>query len=190
MIRNLLFELRYFLGNTPWDTGVSPPELIQFLEDHPPGCALDLGCGTGTNALKIASYGWDVIGVDSSFLAIQRAREKAIGFTGKVDFLRLDVSRLKGIKGSFDLILDIGCFHSLTREERTRYLNRLAQLIHPRGTYLLYTWLGAGEDGGSGPPSAQEIQEVFSPTFGQIKELMGSERERISAWYWMKPKAA
>lgn len=189
MIRNLLFEVRYFLGNTPWDTGVSPPELIQFLEDYPSGRALDLGCGTGTNALKIASYGWDVIGVDTSYLAIQRAREKAIGYTSKVDFQRLDVSRLKGIKGSFDLILDIGCFHSLSRVERERYIGRLAQLIHPQGTYLLYTWLGDGEDVESGPPTASEIQRSFSTTFDQIKEELGSERERVSAWYWMKPQA-
>ena len=73
MIRNLLFELRYLLGDTPWDTEISPPELINFLETHPPGRALDLGCGTGTNALTISSYGWEVIAVDASHLAIRRA---------------------------------------------------------------------------------------------------------------------
>ena len=47
-MRRIFFELRYLLGDVPWDTGVSPPELLDFLDRHPPGRALDLGCGTGT----------------------------------------------------------------------------------------------------------------------------------------------
>jgi cyclopropane fatty-acyl-phospholipid synthase-like methyltransferase len=188
VISNLMFELRYMIGNTPWDTGVSPPELIAYLEENPPGRALDLGCGTGTNAITIHSYGWDVIGVDSSHFAIRRALEKTICEAREVEFRRLDVSRLKGIRGPFELILDIGCFHSLSPKARARYVQRLPQLIHPGGTYLLYSWLADPEESGDLPPSEDEIEQAFSPHFPSIKKELGTERERTSAWFWMHPK--
>ena len=186
MIRNLLFELRYLLGDTPWDTEISPPELIEFMETHPPGQALDLGCGTGTNALTISSYGWEVIGVDSSHLAIRRAEEKAQLEAARVEFQRLDVSRLRGLTGEFNLILDIGCYHSLSLHARARYIQRVAQLIHPRGTYLLYTWLSDIHEAQARPPSAKEIEQEFSPHFARITQQLGTEQDRTSAWYWMQ----
>jgi len=64
MIRRLLFELRYLREKTPWDTGISPPELLKYLAESSPGHALDLGCGTGTNAITITKHGWQVVGVD------------------------------------------------------------------------------------------------------------------------------
>jgi SAM-dependent methyltransferase len=188
MISNLMFELRYIIGKTPWDTGVSPPELIAFLEENPPGRALDLGCGTGTNAITIHSYGWDVIGVDSSYYAIRRAVEKTICQAREVDFRRLDVSRLKGIQGPFDLILDIGCYHTLSPEARARYVQRLAQVIQPDGIYLLYTWLADPEKPGDLPPSKDEIEQAFSPIFPMITSELGTDQEHTSAWYWMYSK--
>ncbi len=187
MISNLMFELRYIIGNTPWDTGVSPPELLSFLRENPPGRALDLGCGTGTNAITIHAFGWDVIGVDSSYFAIKRAIEKTMCQAKEVDFRRLDVSTLKGIDGPFDLILDIGCFHSLSGAARTQYVERLAELINPAGTYMLYTWLSDAE--AAGAPSREEINTTFSPIFASIKHEFGTDQERSSAWYWMKLQA-
>jgi cyclopropane fatty-acyl-phospholipid synthase-like methyltransferase len=183
-----MFELRYIIGNTPWDTGVSPPELIAFLEGNPPGRALDLGCGTGTNAITIHSYGWDVIGVDSSYFAIRRALEKTMCQAREVDFRRLDVSQLKGIQGPFDLILDIGCFHSLSSRARARYVTRLAQLIDPSGAYLLYTWLADPEEPEDFTPSDCDIKQAFSPFFPLIRKVLGTDQERTSAWYWMHSK--
>jgi cyclopropane fatty-acyl-phospholipid synthase-like methyltransferase len=190
LIRNLLFELRYLMGDTPWDTGISPPELIDFLKNHPPGRALDLGCGTGTNAITISKYGWEVIGVDASYVAIRRAQEKALGFCGQVDFRRLNVSRLRGIKGKFNLILDIGCFHSLSLKARARYIQRISQLIHPEGTYLLYAWLGHPQGERPGPSSEDEIEQAFSPIFTKIDKQLGTERQRLSAWYQMRIEPA
>jgi len=44
--RHTLFSERYASGETPWDSGITPPEIIEFLEMAPAGSALDLGCGT------------------------------------------------------------------------------------------------------------------------------------------------
>jgi len=183
VIRSLLYELRYLLGKTPWDTGISPPELIEYLENHSPGRALDLGCGTGTNALTISKYGWEVIGVDASYLAIRRAQAKVRQQDIRVVFERLDVSRLKGIRGKFDLILDIGCFHALSPKARMRYIQRIAQLIGSGGAYLLYTWLADPNDSRSPLPDADGIKRSFSPYFALITPQFGTERGQTSAWY-------
>ena len=81
-LRRLFFNIWYYQSGIfqtpPWDTGISPPELINYLESHTPGLALDLGCGTGTNVITMAEYGWQVTGVDFVRRAISKARDKAI----------------------------------------------------------------------------------------------------------------
>jgi cyclopropane fatty-acyl-phospholipid synthase-like methyltransferase len=189
LIRKLLFEMRYLLGDTPWDTEISPPELLSFLENHPADRALDLGCGTGTNTLTMGNYGWEVIGVDVSQLAIRRAQAKVAEQHGRVSFQRLDVSRLKGIGGQFKLILDIGCFHSLSSKAQARYIQRIATLIHPQGTYLLYTWLADPEQPRSHLLNAGQVKQAFAPYFDKITHQVGTERGRPTAWFKIQVNA-
>ena len=70
------FHWRYWRRQTPWDTQVTPPEVMEFIARTPPGKALDLGCGTGTNAIALARHGWRVTGVDFIPKAILAARGK------------------------------------------------------------------------------------------------------------------
>jgi SAM-dependent methyltransferase len=138
--RWLHFNLRY-LGQPPWDTGVSPPELIAYLQKATPGRALDVGCGTGTNLLSMASFGWTVVGIDLAWLSVLKARAKLkkAGFAGRV--IHGDVSGKLDPGAGFDLILDIGCYHSLNHEEREAYHQNLARWLGFGGTYLLYAHL-------------------------------------------------
>ena len=72
-----MFSLWYF-RRPPWDSGITPPELLEYLESRPAaGRAIDLGCGTGTNVITMARMGWQVTGVDFVPKAIDLAREKA-----------------------------------------------------------------------------------------------------------------
>ena len=135
--RWLRYNLRY-LGQPPWDTGISPPELMAFLDTSPPGRALDVGCGTGTNLVTMASYGWAVTGLEIAWLSVIKARGKLrqTGFKGQVQCRNVG-SRLR-FGDSFDLVLDIGCYHSLNATEREAYHHNLGRWLEPSGTYLLY----------------------------------------------------
>ena len=64
-MQQLWWNLVYRFGKTPWDTGITPPELRAVVESGqvPPGRALDLGCGTGTNVIYLARHGLEVVGV-------------------------------------------------------------------------------------------------------------------------------
>jgi SAM-dependent methyltransferase len=135
--RWLRFNLRY-LGQPPWDTGISPPELIAYLDSSLPGRALDVGCGTGTNLVTMAAYGWDVVGLDIAWLSVIKARGKLrqAGIQGRVRWGNVG-SRLR-LGEFFNLVLDIGCYHSLRATEREAYRRNLARWLAPGGTYLLY----------------------------------------------------
>ncbi len=129
-----------YLGKPPWDSGKTPPELLEFIVQHPAGRAIDLGCGTGTNVLTLAQHGWDTTGVDVAFLALYKARQKAKSANVQAQFKLRDVSKLRGIHGPFDLALDMGCFHNLFEKQRD-YLARLDEILAPGGHWLLYAHL-------------------------------------------------
>ena len=135
--RWIRFETRY-IGNPRWDTGISPQELVDFIDTHPPGRVIDLGCGTGTNLITLARSGWQAVGLDFSWLALKMARSKADAAGVSITFQRQDVTNLKGIKGDFDLVLDMGCFHQLPFHQRQLYRRNLVKLLAPDGTFLIY----------------------------------------------------
>ncbi len=137
---NLIKINLLYLGQPPWDSGISPPELLDFIDKHPAGRAIDLGCGTGTNLVTLARHGWDVTGVDIAFLALRQARRKiqAANLCAKLHLG--SVTKLRGIRGQFDLALDMGCFHNLKGKQRD-YLDRLDEILAPNGYWLIYAHL-------------------------------------------------
>lgn len=183
MIRRLLFELRYLRERTPWDTGISPPELLDFIANHPPGRALDLGCGTGTNVITLAQHGWSAVGVDVSYLAIRKASRKAADVDGEIRFVHADVVTLEGIKGPFDLALDIGCFHALETTEKEHYLDNIARRVRPGGTYLLYTWLAPDQEQGGRLLGERDLLRLVNGRFALKQAERGREGSRPSAWF-------
>lgn len=188
-MRSLFFEIRYLLGNAPWDTGVTPPEVVELVERRkmPPGRALDLGCGTGTHSLYLARHGWEVVGVDFSAVAIWRARRRARQAGLHIRFYRADVTDLGFLTGPFDLALDIGCLHGIPPERRGRYAAEVARLVRPGGLYMLYAFLPR-PDGPSGRGIApEEVRHLFSPAFTVERREGGEDPSGSrSAWYWLR----
>jgi SAM-dependent methyltransferase len=137
LVHWLRFNWLYF-GTPPWDTGVSPPELLAFIEQHPPGWAIDLGCGTGTNLLTLAQAGWKVTGVEFVPRAAKTARHKLNQAGVQAEVRTGDVAQREVVQGSYDLVLDIGCYHGLPASSRARYRENVAQILKPAGYFLLY----------------------------------------------------
>lgn len=184
-MRKVWFNLAY-LQKPIWDTGISPQELLHFITTHAPGKALDLGCGTGTNVITLAKHGWNVTGVDFSRRAIQTAKKKAQYNDVHVDLRLEDVTRLDSITGRFDLILDMGCFHSLPPKKRPTYIQKVDQLLAETGTFLIYLFFKSQFDWGGPGVSEKDIQSV-TQKFQVMERKDSTERGiRPSAWFTLK----
>ena len=182
-----LFYNFLYLGKPPWDTGVSPPELMAFIKTHPPGRALDLGCGTGTNAVTLAVHGWQVTGVDFVGSAIRLARRKARQAGQSVDFRQGNVARLAGVPGPFDLILDIGCFHGLSEQEKAAYVDNLERLLAPDGAFLIYAFFSTPSNTWSGLKPTD--LDLLSQRLRLAQRQDGLERGSLpSAWFTYRLK--
>ena len=75
---SLFWDVMYLFRKTPWDTGITPPEIVAMIEGGKVsiGRALDLGCGTGTNAIYLAQQGFTVTAIDVSRRAVALAKHK------------------------------------------------------------------------------------------------------------------
>ena len=177
-----LFELQYLLGQTPWDTDVTPPEVVELVAGGglPPGRALDLGCGTGTNTIYLACKGWEAVGVDFSALAIRWARRKARRAKVRCRFYRADVTDLSFLQGPFDLVLDVGCLHSVPPAGWERYAAGLARLVRPGGLYMLYAFTHRGV-------TPEEARRLFAAAFAVERQEGGDDPTGPrSTWYWLR----
>jgi len=178
IFRRLTFSLWYYF-NPPWDSGISPPELLEFLDSLEPGRAIDLGCGTGTNVITLAQRGWQVTGVDFVPRVVRIARRKAAQAGVQVDLRVGDVTHLKGIHGPFDFALDLGCFHGLG-EGKADYLSQLDRLLAPGGYWFMYGFFAPEP----GPGLVQTDLEMIQSRFKLVSRQDGFDRrERKSAYF-------
>jgi ubiquinone/menaquinone biosynthesis C-methylase UbiE len=182
MFRRLSFNI-WYLRRPPWDTGIPPPELINFIQNHSRGKAIDLGCGTGTNVIALSKAGWQVTGVDFAPRAIHIAKKKLERENIQADLLTGDVTKLKNIAGPFDLALDIGCFHSLTQFGMRDYLTQLDRILAPNGFWLMYGFFKP--DAHHPPPGLVEsdIDLIQARLLLRSRQDGFDRRSRPSAWF-------
>jgi SAM-dependent methyltransferase len=183
------FDLRYLVGRVPWDTGVTPPEVVELVErgDLPAGRALDLGCGTGTNCIFLAHHGWAAVGIDFSALAVFRAGRKARQAGVDCRFYRADVTDLSFLAGPFDLALDIGCLHSVPSPKWEPYAAGLARLVRPGGLYMLYAFTPRLDGPALRGVAPDEVHRLFALAFVVERQAGGDDPTGSrSAWYWLR----
>lgn len=172
------YRVLYRVGFTPWDQDFVPAELSALVEGPTalaPGHALDVGCGTGTQAVYLAERGWRVTGVDAVERALARARRRADEQGVEVRWVAGDVAGLStlGLGEGFDLVHDRGCFHDLSAAAREGYARSVSELAAPGATLLLLAF--ARRERGIGPTGASE--EEIQRRFGQHWELVSVQSD-------------
>jgi SAM-dependent methyltransferase len=112
-------------------------QLASIVSDLGPGRALDLGCGEGGDAVWLAERGWNVVAVDVSETALQRAagEARARGVLDRIDFQHHDLSD-SFPDGVFDLV-SAQFLHSTVRLERPAILRKAANAIAPGGVLVI-----------------------------------------------------
>jgi SAM-dependent methyltransferase len=151
----------------PWDTGIADPLLVEGIESGalPAGRALDVGCGTGTDAIWLAQHDYKVLGVDIAPLAIEKAQAKLpAGLPCR--FATLDFLAAAPAGGPFELVFDRGCFHVFDEPtERSKFAARVAEVLARGGVWL--SLIGSTEGGPRemGPPrrSVRDVADAVEP---------------------------
>lgn len=138
-IEKIDWNERYESAETPWDSGVPSQNLVEWLESKPvkPCRVLELGCGTGTNAIFLAQAGFEVTAVDLSELAINQARERAKEAGVSIKFLQNDVTDLPDLGAPFPLIFDRGTYHIVRDINLKGFQNTLERNCAAGGYYFV-----------------------------------------------------
>lgn len=162
---------------------MSPPELLEFIQQHPAGRAIDIGCGTGTNVITLAQAGWTVTGVDFAPRAIKIAKEKARQAGVQAELLVEDATRLPRVNGPFDLALDLGCFHGIPQAGQKKYLEQLIRILAPKGFWLMYSFLKPNPDQTETGLAEADLDRISSQlTLVSRRDGKDNGRGRPSAW--------
>jgi len=169
----------YASGELPWDTGLPEPLLVEFVTSSgvPPGRALEIGAGPGTIAIWLAERRFDVLGVDVSPLAVERARAKMNGRELSCRFYALDFLAAPPRERPFHFVFDRGCFHVFDEPgEHTRFAACVTATLEPGGLWLSLIGSTEGPPRDVGPPrcSALEVALAIEPAL-EIVELPSAD---------------
>jgi SAM-dependent methyltransferase len=166
------FDDAYRNGTAPWVIGEPQPAIVAverggWIHER----VLDAGCGTGEHTILLARLGYDVLGIDSSEPAIERARENATRHDVTARFEVADAMHLG--EQAYDTIVDSALFHIFEPADRARYVSSLHRACRPGGRVHILALSDTGP--GFGP---QVDQTAIRTAFGDgwvLEDLRLSE---------------
>lgn len=164
-----------YRGTPPWDIGRPQSAFVRLFEkgllrESP---ALDVGCGTGENALFLAANGLDVTGIDAAPMAIEKAKGKARKRGIEAAFLVHDALELSTLGKTFSTVIDSGLFHVFGNRERVRFRNQLHAVMRPGATYAMLCFSEKEPTDWDGPRrvTEAEIREIFAAPKFRIRSI-------------------
>jgi SAM-dependent methyltransferase len=136
------YALMYRLGLAPWERREVEQSWRPMLDgpDAPvPGRALDVGCGSGRDAVFLASHGWQVTAAEVVDKALTTAKRRAAEEGVDVEWVRANVAELGrlGLQPGYNLLYDFGCIQGLPDPARKGAAAGLTELAAPGATLLL-----------------------------------------------------
>ena len=152
-----------------WEPPTTPTELVSMVADGVIAAGhtvLDMGCGSGVEAVYLARQGCRVIGVDASAPALACARTLAESNGVEVDWRRASVFDVPLDDHHVDVVIDRGCFHVIPRARRAAYAAEVARVLRPGGIVLLRGAAEDDEDAGVVGIDVARLDSLFpAPTF-------------------------
>ena len=164
------WDQRYLSGDAPWNSGLVSRELIRVLQEESvaPCRAVELGCGTGTNAVHLAQQGFEVLALDCSAVAIERARQRAVEASVSMTLAVSDLCRVPDLRAALgdaaggyerqcSFLFDRGCYHCARRTNLPGFLETVEWLAAPNARLLMLCG-NADESAEHGPPKVTEAE--------------------------------
>jgi SAM-dependent methyltransferase len=149
---------RYRQRNRIW-SGRPNRHLVAEVGDLPPGKALDVGCGEGADAAWLAERGWDVLGIDVSRVALDRARAHTGDLeppvAGRLEWRQVDLLASPRLPHDLDLV-SIQFLH-LPEPHRSQVFGSLAALVAVGGSLLIVAHDPSDLHSGIGRPPQAEL---------------------------------
>jgi SAM-dependent methyltransferase len=183
----------YASGQVPWDTGEPEPLLVEFVVSGgvAPAPTLEIGAGTGTNAIWLAERGFDVFGIDISPLAVEKAHARLAGRALRCRFAAWDILAAPPPDGPFRFVFDRGCFHVFDEPgERERFAAQVAAVLSPGGVWLSVIGSTEGPPREAGPPrrSARDVILAIEPALEILELRSAAFHEDAAAWFCLSRK--
>lgn len=178
----------------PWENGQVDIHLPKVIKKHEieKGKALEIGCGTGINAMWLAQQGFTLSALDISPHAISQAKMKHAATESRCQFFVSDFLHDEIPNPPYQFVYDRGVFHIFdTTENRIHFAAKVAKILAPKGIWHSLIGSKDGPPRETGPPrlSACDIITAVEPYF-EILELSSTTFDRenhihVCAWIFV-----
>ncbi|UKJ62323.1 methyltransferase domain-containing protein [Cellulosimicrobium cellulans] len=180
------------LADICWVTTSVSPALQGLVIDQtiPRGSrVVDLGCGPGVHAIFLARHGMDVVGVDRSSGALERARQLAGFYQAEVEFVEGDILDVPLPDATADVVHDSFVYHNVRPEARAQYVAEVARILRPGGL-LVMTEFSDRMTPGTGPirltGDDMTLPWLEDFTVEELRRFRNLPTEkRPDQWHWL-----